>query len=147
VIEPRAKTDGYGVSIGLMSVNIKDFLANVHEISHECFGPVSVVVKYQDQNQLLAVAEVLEGALVTTFHVEVDADKAFLKQISNIAKYRTGRLVLNGWPTGVSVTRAQHHGGPFPVSTNVLHTSVGSYAMMRFVRPVTFQDYPAELIN
>ncbi len=147
VIEPKAKADGYGVSIGLMSVDIKDFLANVHEISHECFGPVAVVVTYQDQAQLLTAAEQLDGALVTTFHAEVDSDKEFLKQISDIAKYRTGRLVLNGWPTGVSVTRAQHHGGPYPASTNVLHTSVGSYAMMRFVRPVTFQDYPAELIN
>jgi NADP-dependent aldehyde dehydrogenase len=106
-----------------------------------------VVVTYQNQSQLLAAARLLDGALVTTYQAEVDSDKEFLAQLIKLAKYRSGRLVLNGWPTGVAVTRAQHHGGPYPASTNLLHTSVGSYAMMRFVRPVTYQDFPSELVN
>jgi len=147
VIAPKAKPEGFGVSIGLMSVSIEDFLANLTEISHECFGPVAVVVTYKNHAQVLEVASKLDGALVTTFQSDLDSDKEILKDLVQITKFRTGRLVLNGWPTGVAVTRAQHHGGPYPASTNLLHTSVGSYAMMRFVRPVTFQDFPAELIN
>jgi NADP-dependent aldehyde dehydrogenase len=147
VIAPKAKPEGFGVSIGLMSVSIEDFLANLTEISHECFGPVAVVVTYKNHAQLLEVASKLDGALVTTFQSDLDSDKEILKDLVQITKFRTGRLVLNGWPTGVAVTRAQHHGGPYPASTNLLHTSVGSYAMMRFVRPVTFQDFPAELLN
>ena len=147
VIAPKAKPEGFGVSIGLMSVSIEDFLANLTEISHECFGPVAVVVTYKNHAQLLEAASKLDGALVTTFQSDLDSDKEILKNLVQITKFRTGRLVLNGWPTGVAVTRAQHHGGPYPASTNLLHTSVGSYAMMRFVRPVTFQDFPAELIN
>ena len=147
VIAPKAKPEGFGVSIGLMSVSIEDFLANLTEISHECFGPVAVVVTYKNHAQLLEAASKLDGALVTTFQSDLDSDKEILKKLVQITKYRTGRLVLNGWPTGVAVTRAQHHGGPYPASTNLLHTSVGSYAMMRFVRPVTFQDFPPELVN
>jgi NADP-dependent aldehyde dehydrogenase len=147
VIAPKAKPEGFGVSIGLMSVSIEDFLANLTEISHECFGPVAVVVTYKNHAQLLEVASKLDGALVTTFQSDLDSDKEILKNLVQITKFRTGRLVLNGWPTGVAVTRAQHHGGPYPASTNLLHTSVGSYAMMRFVRPVTFQDFPPELVN
>jgi len=146
LLEPKAKADGYGVSIGLMSVTLKDFLANLHEISHECFGPIALVVTYQDESELLTVAKQLEGALVTTFHAALPHDEEILKKLTKISKHRAGRLVLNGWPTGVAVTRAQHHGGPYPASTNVLFTSVGSYAMMRFVRPVTYQDYPTDLI-
>ena len=146
VLEPKAKADGFGVSIGLMSVTLKDFMANLHEISHECFGPVALVVTYQNQEELLEVAKRLEGSLVTTFHAEVEKDQEVLKKLSQISKHNSGRLVLNGWPTGVAVTRAQHHGGPYPASTNVLFTSVGSYAMMRFVRPITFQDFPENLI-
>lgn len=146
VVEPKPKADGFGVSIGLMSVSVEDFLANVHEISHECFGPVALVVNYQNQDQLKEVAAKLDGALVTTFQAEADLDQDLLKQLIKLAKHRSGRLVLNSWPTGVAVTRAQHHGGPYPVSTSVLHTSVGSYSMMRFVRPISYQDFPNELI-
>lgn len=146
VLEPKAKADGFGVSIGLMSVALKDFLENLHEISHECFGPVALVVTYKQESELISVAAQLEGALVTTFHAEIEKDQDLLKKLTKIAKHRSGRLVMNGWPTGVAVTRAQHHGGPYPASTNVLFTSVGSYSMMRFVRPVTYQDYPSNLI-
>ena len=146
LLEPKAKADGFGVSIGLMSVALKDFLENLHEISHECFGPVALVVTYRQEAELISVAAQLEGALVTTFHAEIEKDQDLLKKLTKIAKHRSGRLVMNGWPTGVAVTRAQHHGGPYPASTNVLFTSVGSYSMMRFVRPVTYQDYPSNLI-
>lgn len=146
VLEPKAKADGFGVSIGLMSVALKDFLENLHEISHECFGPVALVVTYKQESELISVAAQLEGALVTTFHAEIEKDQDLLKKLTKIAKHRSGRLVMNGWPTGVAVTRAQHHGGPYPASTNVMFTSVGSYSMMRFVRPVTYQDYPSNLI-
>lgn len=146
LVEAKPKAEGFGVSIGLMSVSVEDFLANIREISHECFGPVALVVNYQNQNQLKEVAAKLTGALVTTFQAETEQDQQLLKELVKLAKHRSGRLVLNGWPTGVAVTRAQHHGGPYPVTTNVLHTSVGSYAMMRFVRPISYQDFPEELI-
>ena len=63
-----------------------------------------------------------------------------------LAATRAGRLVFNSWPTGVAVTPAQHHGGPYPATTAVAHTSVGTAAMRRFLRPITFQDAPPELL-
>ena len=119
--------------------------ADVHgPIAEECFGPALTVVRYADPSELTAALHQLPAALTVTLHTGVtDADTARALMPSLIA--RAGRVVLNGFPTGVRVSWAQQHGGPWP-ATNSLHTSVGATAIRRFLRPIAFQDVPDELL-
>ena len=110
----------------------------------ECFGPVGLLVEYSSTDELLAVLASLDGALVGCVHGEAD-DPAAVAVVAAIAA-RAGRVVWNGWPTGVAVTHFQHHGGPWPATTSPLHTSVGVTAIRRFLRPVAFQSLPEELL-
>ncbi|RZK70661.1 MAG: aldehyde dehydrogenase family protein [Rhodococcus sp. (in: high G+C Gram-positive bacteria)] len=106
----------------------------------EAFGPFSIIVEYTDVKQLTDAASRLHGSLTITLHAE-EADADTLDDLLRLAETRTGRILLNEWPTGVSVTPAQHHGGPFPSTTSPLHTAVGTAAVERFLRPVAFQNY------
>lgn len=109
-------------------------------LHQEMFGPASVVVEYGDQSELPGLAELLEGQLTTTVHAEAEDDVAELTdRLADIS----GRLLWNGWPTGVTVSYAQHHGGPFPATTSNT-TSVGTAAIRRFLRPVSYQSFPAD---
>ena len=105
----------------------------------ECFGPSTLVVEYEDQQQLLELAEAFDGQLTAGLHAEPDDDVAALIEV---LAQKAGRLVWNQWPTGVSVTYAQHHGGPYPASTASATTSVGTAAISRFLRPVAYQGFP-----
>ncbi|BBA96587.1 putative aldehyde dehydrogenase [Actinacidiphila reveromycinica] len=114
----------------------------------ECFGPLTVVVRYGDEDQLDAVLDRLPGNLTATAHLGADeaaaADgpaAALLARLSTLA----GRVLVNGWPTGVAVTGAQHHGGPYPATTST-STSVGATAIERWLRPVAYQDTPPALL-
>lgn len=102
-------------------------------------------MRYRDDDELAAAVDVLPGSLTTTVHAE-HVDVAALTGLVGALKARSGRLVWNGWPTGVAVTWSQHHGGPWPATTAPLHTSVGATAIRRWLRPVCYQDYPAELL-
>jgi NADP-dependent aldehyde dehydrogenase len=139
VLPARVDPDAHTVSAGLLRVSAKDFVADHHTIATECFGPMAVVVTCDGEEDWTAVAHVLEGGLVLSVHAEFPADREFVASLYALGKRRFGRVVTNGWPTGVSVTPAQHHGGPYPASTTPAHTSVGLQAVMRFVRPVAFQ--------
>lgn len=139
VVEPRVDTDAHTVAAGLLRVSAKDFVADHEAIGTECFGPVAVVVTCDDEAEFAGVAGVLEGGLVLSIHAEYPADRQVVASLYELAKARFGRVVTNGWPTGVSVAPAQHHGGPYPASTTPAYTSVGLQAVMRFVRPVSFQ--------
>lgn len=108
--------------------------------AHRAFGPFSIIVEYTDVKQLTDAASRLHGSLTITLHAE-EADADTLDDLLRLAETRTGRILLNEWPTGVSVTPAQHHGGPFPSTTSPLHTAVGTAAVERFLRPVAFQNY------
>lgn len=110
----------------------------------ECFGPTSVLAPYSGLDELRAVAAALPGQLTATVHGE-DEDPDAAELISLLAE-RAGRVIWNSWPTGVSVTWAQHHGGPYPATTNPLHTSVGTASISRFQRPVAFQGLPDHLL-
>ena len=114
-------------------------------LATECFGPVGVLVEYGDRDELLALLDTLPGCLVGTVHGSPDEPLAAeaVQALSRIA----GRVVWNGWPTGVAVTAGQHHGGPWPATTNPLHTSVGTAAIDRFTRPVAFQAVPQTLLS
>ena len=94
---------------------------------------------------MVAVADVLEGQLTATLHFE-PSDAESVKALLPSLVRGAGRLVANGFPTGVEVNSAMHHGGPYPATTDPRATSVGTAAILRFVRPVAFQDFPAEFL-
>ncbi|CAG7634115.1 aldehyde dehydrogenase (NADP(+)) [Actinacidiphila bryophytorum] len=114
----------------------------------ECFGPLTVVVRYGSAAELSAVLDRLPGNLTATAHLgtaeaaEEDGPAAtLLSRLTAVA----GRVLVNGWPTGVAVAPAQHHGGPYPATTST-STSVGATAIERWLRPVTYQDTPPALL-
>lgn len=108
-------------------------------LRQEMFGPASLVVEYADEAELPGLAELLEGQLTTTLQAEADDDVTGLAaRLTDIS----GRVLWNGWPTGVTVSYAQNHGGPYPATTSAT-TSVGTAAIRRFLRPVAYQSFPA----
>jgi NADP-dependent aldehyde dehydrogenase len=119
-------------------------VADAEHLLAECFGPVSLIAEYTNDAELLEVAEVIEGQLTASVHGEPGED-VVPGLIETLAE-KTGRVIWNGWPTGVSVSWAMQHGGPYPATTSSLHTSVGAAAIARFLRPVAFQDVPDHLL-
>ena len=114
------------------------------QLTEECFGPVAVVVRYADESELSAALEQMPSSLTATI-LRGEGETELPLAISQQLRTRAGRLVYDAYPTGVHVSWAQHHGGPWP-STNSQHTSVGTTAIRRFVRPVTWQGAPAEVL-
>ncbi|MEU1972642.1 aldehyde dehydrogenase (NADP(+)) [Microbacterium sp. NPDC019599] len=109
-----------------------------HALLEECFGPVTLLVRYDGPEDLRRALEAVPGSLTATLHSEPGDDVA---DILEVLQRKAGRVLFAGWPTGVAVTWSQHHGGPWPATTS-LHTSVGATAIRRFLRPVVFQDAP-----
>jgi NADP-dependent aldehyde dehydrogenase len=124
----------------VLATTVPEFLADSEALTQEAFGPAALVVAYESDEQLLEAARVFEGQLTAT--VQGTGEEAVVPDLLGILSERVGRVVWNGWPTGVSVTYAQHHGGPYPATTTVQTTSVGTAAIDRFLRPVTYQDTP-----
>ena len=117
---------------------------NVEALRLECFGPTGVVVTYSSVSELIETIGSLDGALTGSIFAAAD-DVAALGVSTAIAN-KVGRISWNGWPTGVAVSIGQQHGGPYPASTSPIHTSVGLHAIERFLRPVSFQNFPASVI-
>lgn len=115
------------------------------EISHEVFGPSSLHIKAGSMDELIAFARQMEGQLTATIH-GTENDLKAAAPLVNILREKAGRLVINGFPTGVAVNHAMVHGGPYPATTPGAGTSVGTGAINRFTRPVCFQDFPAYLL-
>ncbi|MBO0680447.1 aldehyde dehydrogenase family protein [Mycolicibacterium sp. S2-37] len=113
-------------------------------IDREYFGPAGLLVEYDSDAELTTLCTRLHGCLVSSIHGGPDSE--LQRRIIAEASRRSGRVVWNAWPTGVAVAAGQHHGGPFPATSNPLFTSVGPDAIKRFLRPVTFQGLPAELL-
>jgi NADP-dependent aldehyde dehydrogenase len=114
-------------------------------LTREVFGPVALVVEYRDGADLLAALGAVEGSLTATVHAEPGDDfdlAALLGRLREMA----GRVIYNGWPTGVAVAWAMNHGGPWPATTSAAHTSVGATAIRRWLRPVCYQSLPDELL-
>lgn len=128
----------------LYQVSAKQWLAN-KELSHEVFGPLGIVVVADNLAEFSQVAEQLDGQLTTTLHID-EADYNAAKTLMPILVRKSGRVLANGFPTGVEVCDSMVHGGPYPASTNFGATSVGTMAIRRFIRPVCFQDIPTELL-
>ena len=111
------------------------------QCSEEVFGPCSLLVAVQNLVELRAVARRLDGQLTATIHgTESDLEEA--ADLFELLAERAGRLVINGYPTGVEVCHAMQHGGPAPATSDSRFTSVGSAALERFIRPVCLQDVP-----
>ncbi|MEO6092842.1 MAG: aldehyde dehydrogenase (NADP(+)) [Novosphingobium sp.] len=114
-------------------------------LASEVFGASSLVVRCKDVDDMRRVLKGLEGQLTVTLHMD-DADAEMAAAILPLLRDRAGRVLANGWPTGVEVTHAMVHGGPWPSTSDPRTTSVGTLAMMRFLRPVCFQDLPDALL-
>jgi NADP-dependent aldehyde dehydrogenase len=134
----RVLSDGPATLLG---TTVAELLERREEILEECFGPVSIVVEYSSVDELTAAVEAFEGNLTATLHAE-DSDTELARNLLPLLTARAGRVLWNGWPTGVAVSWAQHHGGPFPSTVGSIHTSVGVTAARRFQRPVAYQDTP-----
>jgi len=111
------------------------------ELAAEIFGPTTLVIRYKDKEELLALARGLEGQLTATLHAS-ESDLASNTDLIDLLERKAGRLVVNGFPTGVEVCHAMVHGGPYPATSDSRATSVGTYSIYRFVRPVCYQDFP-----
>ncbi|MET0828087.1 MAG: aldehyde dehydrogenase (NADP(+)) [Microbacterium sp.] len=141
VSEGAADSAGFTVDARVLRVHASRVTA---EHTVEAFGPLVLVVDYDDTAQLLGALEAVPDSLTTTLHVE-DSDLPTVAGLLPHIAPSAGRLVFNGYPTGVRVSWAQHHGGPWP-ATNSLHTSVGITAMRRFLRPLAWQNAPETLL-
>lgn len=128
----------------LYRVSGDDWLNN-HILGEEVFGPLGLIVTVRDESQMLAVAQSLQGQLTATLHLD-DGDHALAQRLLPVLSRKAGRLIANGYPTGVEVCDAMVHGGPYPASTNFGATSVGTLAIRRWLRPVAWQDMPAALL-
>ena len=128
------------VRAGLLEVDAADLGGDLLD---ECFGPVTILVRYRDEADAEAALARLGGNLTATLHTEVaePGAAAWLARLSRLA----GRVVFGGWPTGVAVAPAMTHGGPYPATTSPT-TSVGGSAIERWLRPVTFQAAPPGLL-
>jgi NADP-dependent aldehyde dehydrogenase len=128
----------------LFEVSGDDWLGN-HALAEEVFGPLGLILRVRDADQMLAVAQSLEGQLTCTLHMD-DADMALAQTLMPVLERKAGRILANGFPTGVEVVDAQVHGGPYPASTNFGATSVGTLSIRRWLRPVAYQNLPDALL-
>jgi NADP-dependent aldehyde dehydrogenase len=138
----------WGATPRVFQVALKEFAADLAVLSRERFGPAGLVITYTSVEDLLPVLAALPGNLVGTVHADPESaeDMGLARQVVTVLERAAGRLVFNGWPTGVAVVAAQHHGGPWPATTVPAYTSVGTAAIRRWLVPVAYQDFPAELL-
>ncbi|WP_047457402.1 aldehyde dehydrogenase (NADP(+)) [Rhizobium rhizogenes] len=140
-----APAEGVNRSPGIFfETDAEEFLAD-ERLGHEVFGAASLLVRCKDIDQMIAVAEKLEGQLTATLQLDA-GDHATAAKLLPVLERKAGRILANGWPTGVEVSHAMVHGGPFPATSDSRTTSVGTLAIRRFLRPVSYQDIPDGLL-
>ena len=123
-------------------IDVPTLLANA-DLGSELFGPSTLLVRFSGKEQVLQAARSLGGHLTATIH-GTDEDLREFAELIQILRSKVGRIVFNGYPTGVEVCHAMIHGGPYPASTDSRTTSVGTQAIYRFARPVCYQDFPEQ---
>jgi NADP-dependent aldehyde dehydrogenase len=138
------KPEGTGVPAALLQTGVEAFLRHP-EMGDELFGPCSLLVHVEEREAMLAAARGLEGHLTATI-LGSEADLAANRDLIAVLERKVGRLIFNGYPTGVEVSSAMIHGGPYPATSDSRFTSVGSQAILRFARPVCYQNYPDALL-
>jgi NADP-dependent aldehyde dehydrogenase len=121
-----------------------DWLAD-HALAEEVFGPLGLVIRVRDMEAMRGIARSLQGQLTCTLHLD-GGDMAAAADLLPILERKAGRVLANGFPTGVEVCDAMVHGGPYPASTNFGATSVGTMSIRRWLRPVSYQNLPAALL-
>ncbi len=139
--EPQGPTCARGA---LFTMKGSDFIADPSH-AEEIFGATSLLVRCADVAELKAVVALLEGQLTTTLHMD-EGDVPVAQELLPMLEQLAGRILANGWPTGVEVTDAMVHGGPFPSTSDGRSTSVGTLAIDRYLRPVSYQDLPEALL-
>jgi NADP-dependent aldehyde dehydrogenase len=128
----------------LFETTASEWLGN-ETLGEEVFGPLGLIVRAEDSGQMVEIARALHGQLTCTLHMD-PADTALARQLMPVLERKAGRVLANGFPTGVEVADAMVHGGPYPASTNFGATSVGTLSIRRFLRPVCFQNIPREIL-
>ncbi|WP_303721720.1 aldehyde dehydrogenase (NADP(+)) [Malonomonas rubra] len=135
---------GCRVSPALLKTTAESFLSDPG-IAEEVFGPSAIVVACRSMEQMSACAGALQGQLTATVHAS-DTEEDIARQLFSILERKAGRLLLNGFPTGVEVCSAMIHGGPYPATTDSRTTSVGTEALQRFLRPICLQNFSSGLL-
>jgi alpha-ketoglutaric semialdehyde dehydrogenase len=128
----------------IFGTDIADFVSN-HVLHAEIFGAASLVIRYSTVEELVAATNRLEGQLTASLQL-TEEDYPTAAQLIPALEQKVGRIIVNGWPTGVEVGHAMVHGGPFPATSDTRTTSVGTLAINRFLRPVAYQNLPQELL-
>ncbi|SMX48520.1 aldehyde dehydrogenase (NADP(+)) [Maliponia aquimaris] len=128
----------------LFATTGKEWLANA-ALGEEVFGPLGLIVRVSDVDEMEQVARSLHGQLTCTLHLDA-GDTALGQRLMPVLERKAGRVLANGFPTGVEVCESMVHGGPYPASTNFGATSVGTLAIRRFLRPVCYQNMPDALL-
>ena len=136
---PRGTAAGFSAYPALFESDADTFMKS--NLDDEIFGPTTLLVRHSKREDILKIARSLEGHLTATIHGTDDDLREFADLVS-ILETKVGRLVFNGFPTGVEVTHAMVHGGPYPSTSDGRSTSVGSQAIFRFARPVCYQGFP-----
>ncbi|MFT4638172.1 MAG: alpha-ketoglutaric semialdehyde dehydrogenase [Verrucomicrobiales bacterium] len=140
VLASPAKQEGCLGAPALFKVAANDFIGDP-SLNAEVFGPSTTLVTHGSREELLALAQQLEGHLTATVH-GTEADLAAHRDLLDILETKVGRLIFNGYPTGVEVCHAMVHGGPYPATADGRSTSVGTQAIFRFARPLAYQGFP-----
>ena len=133
-------TDGHGVVAALFETNVETFLRDP-DLAAEMFGPSTLLIRHSNRDDVLRIVRELEGHLTATIH-GTEQDLREFSDLIAILERKVGRLIFNGFPTGVEVCHAMVHGGPFPATSDPRGTSVGTLAIYRFCRPVCYQGFP-----
>lgn len=142
--EAAAAETACGAAAALLETEIDAFLQRP-ELSEEVFGPTTLVIRYGEREKMMRAAEELEGHLTATVH-GTEEDLAEHRELIAILERKAGRVIFNGYPTGVEVSDAMVHGGPYPATSDSRFTSVGAPAILRFARPVCYQGCPEAML-
>jgi NADP-dependent aldehyde dehydrogenase len=137
--------DGINRAHGALFVTDAASFAADRRLAHEVFGASSLVVRCRSFEQMVELTEGLEGQLTATLQLDTP-DIELTRRLIPVLERKAGRLLANGWPTGVEVGHAMVHGGPYPATSDSRSTSVGTLALRRFLRPVSYQDLPEALL-
>ena len=145
-VRPVLATESTGreASPNLYEVPAEAFMAD-HALSEEVFGPLGLVVRVTSAEDMPALAAQFEGQLTATLHMDA-GDAPLARRLLPVLERKAGRVLANGFPTGVEVCDAMVHGGPYPASTNFGATSVGTMSIRRFLRPVSYQNIPENIL-
>lgn len=138
------RSEGRQASPNLFETKGAEFLRD-HGLKEEVFGPLGLVVRVSSLDEMVQLARSFEGQLTATLHMDGE-DVEAARRLRPVLEHKAGRVLVNGFPTGVEVVDSMVHGGPYPASTNFGATSVGTLSIRRFLRPVAYQNMPAEIL-